>query len=227
MNLDKAKILETIRKCAKENTIKADFSITNNAGPNLIITPDSPGNTAKIRDALARCLNQHDCTISGPFTPRLIVFNVDQNTSSEEILDAVNKCSDKAKAQLHKVHDNPKEGTYHAFVDVEGPALKDIFPTGEPRTKLRCNMTVLNMEIAKNVRICFNCGRFGHLASRCQAEKPACTHCSEEHQLKDCPHKNSRTKKRCLSCKNASHAATDMVCPTYRKHYQELISKFF
>jgi hypothetical protein len=226
-NLDKTKIIELIRQSARDDTIKADFSISNNAGPNLFVTPDTPGNTDKIREALNTCLKQQDCMISGPLTPRLIVFNVDKQTSSDDLIEAVNKCSGRAKALLHKVHDNHKEGTYHAFIDVDGASLKDIFPTGEPKAKLRCNMTILNMEIAKTVRICFNCGRFGHLATRCQAEKPCCTHCAGDHQIKDCPHKKLKDKKSCLNCKNAKHAATDMTCPAYKKQYIDLISKFF
>jgi hypothetical protein len=225
--LDKQRILEIIRKQANDSKIKANFTIVNNAGPNLQVKPDIPGTTKEIREALNLCLGEEDCSVSGPLTPRLVIFNIDKGTNSDEILDAINKKCKKEVAKLHKVHEIPAAGTYHAFVDIPGDALGLIFPTGEHKTQINVNMMRLNMEIAKSVRICFHCGHFGHTAARCTATDPGCTHSAGSHQLKDCPKRNIRSSKSCLSCKQANHSATDMQCPVYRRHFQAMISRFF
>jgi hypothetical protein len=227
MELNRPKILELIRKHARDESIKANFTIHNNAGPNLIVKPDAPEDTAAIRKALTTCLAKESCEVAGPLTPRLIVFNIDNQTSTEEVVQAINSRCDKNVATLHKVHDLPESDSYHAFIDIPGDCLLKLFPEGGYKTKLKVNMTILNLEISKNVRICFRCGRFGHTAARCTSEEARCIHCAGAHQLKDCPVKSQRNKKNCLNCHTASHAATDFQCPAYKKQFLALMSKFF
>jgi hypothetical protein len=163
-SMDKTKILETIRKHAKNNDLKADFTILNNTGPNLMITPDNPTETEAIRQALSNCLAEQDCKVASPLIPRLIIFNIDPDTSTEAILKAISDKCEQANPTLHKVHEVPGRKEYHAFVDVSQASLKTLFTDGDYRTKIKANWSIFNMEIAKSVKICFNCGKFGHLA---------------------------------------------------------------
>ena len=58
---------------------------------------------------------------------------------------------------------------------------------------------------------CFNCNRFGHVASNCRG-KQRCSTCGGEHVWKEC----SATVKKCPNCAG-EHSASDKICPRYTK----------
>ena len=56
---------------------------------------------------------------------------------------------------------------------------------------------------------CFNCNRFGHVASNCYGKK-RCLNCGGEHEWKEC----SAPDKKCLNCAS-EHGALDKICPRF------------
>lgn len=63
-----------------------------------------------------------------------------------------------------------------------------------------------------SVRICYNCGYFGHLSKFCERE-PKCLSCGgPRHESTSCT-----GEKRCINCKG-EHATTDRSCPLFKRH---------
>ncbi|XP_023238335.1 uncharacterized protein LOC111637145 [Centruroides sculpturatus] len=85
------------------------------------------------------------------------------------------------------------------------------------------------------IRQCFNCCKFGHVASNCVPKHPACSHCGEEdHNFKNCKNKNNNACIKCINCirwsqysKNQNcefhHKASDPNCPRMIAVKQKLI----
>lgn len=66
---------------------------------------------------------------------------------------------------------------------------------------------------SKNLVIrCFRCQSIGHLAMHCH-KVPKCDHCANNHDSKDCPHRNVMTAAKCANCGGA-HRSSDNQCPT-------------
>jgi len=63
-----------------------------------------------------------------------------------------------------------------------------------------------------SVRICYNCGYFGHLSKFCERE-PKCLSCGgSRHESTDCT-----VEKKCINCKGG-HTTTDRSCPLFKRH---------
>ncbi|EFN75334.1 hypothetical protein EAI_12577, partial [Harpegnathos saltator] len=58
-----------------------------------------------------------------------------------------------------------------------------------------------------SIRICYNCGRLGHIAKVCKSSK-RCLNCSEMH---DSVEGNCTNKKKCVNC-SGPHSASDRSC---------------
>jgi len=57
---------------------------------------------------------------------------------------------------------------------------------------------------------CFNCNRFGHVASNCHGKK-RCSNCGGEHEWKQCS-----ALVKCPNCAG-EHSASDKICPRFTK----------
>jgi len=57
---------------------------------------------------------------------------------------------------------------------------------------------------------CFNCNRFGHVASNCRGKK-CCSNCAREHEWKECS-----GPVKCQNC-GGEHSASDKICPRFTK----------
>lgn len=72
-----------------------------------------------------------------------------------------------------------------------------------------------------DIRRCFKCWGFNHIAAKCLSTEIRCPKCSGNHQSNDC----TSTVEKCAVCTDASsslhlnidtnHAATSLTCPTY------------
>ena len=174
------------------------------------------------------CTNEHDfnlCLMSdrwmqSPFKmlPRfnvaagnesiLYVKNVQKGMDLQLFVDKLNASGIKFSA-LERIKVG-KEQT-------ESPTVKIFVHDKEQRMKLIKEGLVVdylkyNLEphIRTNVRQCYNCLSFGHIADDCVNEK-ACLRCGENHDLRSCPAQPQDAK--CKNCAK-SHPANDRSCAT-------------
>ena len=66
---------------------------------------------------------------------------------------------------------------------------------------------------------CFNCQKFGHLASKCPSKIPVCLRCNGSHSHKNCKI-NDPKEYLCANC-GGKHAACSKTCPELIKATQE------
>ena len=66
-----------------------------------------------------------------------------------------------------------------------------------------------------DVRQCFKCQRFGHMATQCRASDPVCMYCSASHLTKNCPHKYNTASHRCVNCSHSSNTSLLESCDTH------------
>lgn len=62
----------------------------------------------------------------------------------------------------------------------------------------------------KNVKICFNCLKLGHIKNKCRDTKKKCYRCAEEY------HGECDREVRCNNC-NGQHRTQDKTCPAFLK----------
>lgn len=77
-----------------------------------------------------------------------------------------------------------------------------------------------------NVKRCFRCWGYYHIAKNCTREE-ACTKCAGKHNTREC----TSTQSKCINCVyinqslnlniNVEHSALDRECPTYKRALQE------
>ena len=84
---------------------------------------------------------------------------------------------------------------------------------------------------------CGKCLGFGHRSRMCMRDRPACSHCSEEHHRKDCPHRDNDHKLLCSNCMKSNeitdpvenqlfkHSAFSHSCPMYLKQMKRQIER--
>jgi hypothetical protein len=151
---------------------------------------------------------------------------IDKDTDPDTIVEALQeKTGAKGNPKVANICEKDKH--YNLFIDLEPAALKDLFPEGTTKTRLQANYMIYSMEIARNVRLCFRCGGYGHLAQACEAESPQCTFCAGPHERRQCPNQNDPFKKKCLHCDRTGHAATELKCPLYARNHRALLRKYF
>lgn len=68
-------------------------------------------------------------------------------------------------------------------------------------------INVVETDWNKEVRRCFKCQKYGHIAKSC-AFRPACGRCAQQHETKSC---DGRAKLQCVNC-NKNHRSGDPAC---------------
>ena len=57
---------------------------------------------------------------------------------------------------------------------------------------------VVDIDLNREVRRCFNCQRYGHTQTSCKAQTPACGKCADKHRTRECSAESSSFK--CVNC---------------------------
>ena len=77
------------------------------------------------------------------------------------------------------------------------------------------NYKAMEYNVARKPLICYNCQRFGHIASNC-TDVIRCRYCSNEHSSKDCP----KNKICCANC-GKEHETSSTECEHIRKEMED------
>lgn len=85
-----------------------------------------------------------------------------------------------------------------------------------------------------NVKQCFKCYKFGHLAKECKSETVICAKCAGNHKIGECQSNDVR----CANCKYAAevlkipnvsfdHHGYDKKCAAYKRIYNQIEQKIY
>ena len=82
----------------------------------------------------------------------------------------------------------------------------------------------IQKEKVDNVSQCFRCFSFEHVVNQCQRDHPLCSICAEEHNFRECPNKNDKSKTKCVNCRG-QHIAIAKSCPKRKEKINEKENK--
>lgn len=162
--------------------------------------------------------------------PCVKIFNVSEEDKDDIDRKIINQ--NKLEEQRQSFHFRIKHcskvirGTFNLILETDGQTFNQIIQEGTVRIGWkRCKITE-----HVNVIRCFNCCKYGHVASECK-ERSACPKCSLPHEEKDCKEEQFK----CVNCVEAkrrfnidldvNHPVWDRTCKCYIRIREEQLKK--
>lgn len=164
--------------------------------------------------------------------PRIILFNIHQRELEDEenLIERMvlqNSITTQAnEREIKIVHSfKNRKGMFNVIMQIDMKSYECI----GSKEILHIGWRSYFFKESLNVKQCFNCWKFGHLAKDCKKETPTCQNCAGEHKEKDC----KSTIICCANCKyavevlkitniNCNHKAYDKNCEAYKKVVEQL-----
>lgn len=185
-----------------------------------------------IKDSLGQ---SYEVEIPEKRNPRIIVFNV-RNKELENEGDLVNKLivqntintnPDTREIKLVYKYQN-KKGLNNVIFQFDKQSYECI----SRKEKICIGWQTCSYKDSVNVKQCYNCWKFGHMATDCQKTGPTCQICAGEHKGKEC----QANIECCVNCKHAlevlkipnidcTHRAYDRKCEAYKRIVEKLQEK--
>lgn len=183
-------------------------------------------NDTKLLDLVnSKLSNTYDVKVVSPIHPRVRISGLSEKLEENTLLEMLksqnssifNSSSHIKFLSLDAVRNN--KDVFHATFEVDVETYQRFLSSG---------FVVIGFDYCKaydaiDVRRCYKCCGFHHLASKCSSELPICPRCAENHTLADC--KNDQLK--CVHCTNhntlnnvkkvrVDHAVWDKSCEIYK-----------
>ena len=226
---------KVVQEAIMENDLSMIESYKNKAGDITVVCE-----TEEVRNQLKDLVTSknEDIMIS---TPREIrhaatIVGLPQEYDKEEVLEMLvkqngyirkfamnNKIDDHIRVHIVKPLKN-NENRYQIFCDLSS-VLREGFH--QYNDKLTLGLSSCKVYDRYNVKRCYNCQNFGHIAKDCPTkETPVCGKCSEEHNTIDCQTPNPR----CINCvrnncEDLHHPTSSIQCPSLVKEREQLKKK--
>lgn len=120
---------------------------------------------------------------------------------------------------LNRVHSfaNKIKSRFGVILEVDDTTYKKLIAA----EKVFVDWSICSVYEDLNIRRCFKCWGFNHIAAKCQSLVKRCSKCCENHNFSEC----TSSQLKCAACIDASstlrldldvnHAATSQECPTY------------
>lgn len=204
---------------------------------------------------LIECLNEQDCKILAnkisksntldaviprKRNPRIILFNVDQEVSDDDLINTIINQNPNVKTSLQekdvKEHikliftKTTKYNDKFAVLEVSPTIRTVLITTG----KLNIGYSRSTIKDHLHIIKCYNCLAFGHTAKECK-EHTTCSKCGDHHDTKtcqdinikcvNCMRTNNILKKRNVKLLNINHSVNDVGCPNYNRIINIIKSK--
>lgn len=186
-----------------------------------------------IKDSLG---NNYEVNISEKKNPRIIVFNIDETELEDEdslikkVIIQNNMDTNPNERELKIVHNfKDRKGLINVILQLDVHSYECI----QRKQKLYIGWKSCSFKDSVNVKQCYKCWKFGHLAKDCRKELPICQTCAGEHKVDKC----QSNEVCCTNCKYASevlkvpnidyeHNAHDRLkCESYKRVVKELQEK--
>jgi len=154
--------------------------------------------------------------------PHKTVFIKDLNctTGKEEIMEALISELKINKNEIYDIEMAKKpnrNNLLYSFVKIPIDKANELLQ----QRKLRCGWQLCRVEETNKPTICYNCYKYGHIATACTADKKEkrCLNCSAtNHGVKEC-----KEEAKCINCtNNDKHNTYSFACPLYKKAIREM-----
>jgi len=235
--IEKRDIIEktesTFADVVKKQNINAFISSTkyNTHKGNVILTINGAGKAQEIGKSIQEKIPTiTNVKTSTKILPKMLITNVPKKFDlkapelKKEIL-SKNTFLNSDDFDIIFTYKN-KYDSVNAVCKIAPPLREKIF---ENNQSIKVDYKICKCYDHFNILHCSNCGRYGHTTKNCE-EPSRCTFCTQNHNFKNCPHKEDDTKFKCINCINSKnpnhqHNAFDKSCPSYQKQLKSIISK--
>ncbi|XP_023212068.1 uncharacterized protein LOC111614927 [Centruroides sculpturatus] len=186
--------------------------------------------------------NKIKCKISGKRQPRVILLNIPNCISDNEIIKTMIKQNDIwNNTDESKVEENIRltsslkskkdEDKYRHVVLTVTPAIRNSLLKSKT---IAISWSIIRVDDFIPIQRCFQCCGFGHWARDCK-EQQKCSHCMKRHRYNECNLKH--TIPSCTNCKklnkelppdkkhSTNHNAFSKDCPTLQKLKAQIIKR--
>lgn len=235
-------VRKTLERSVKLREIKVDATVRHNKDK-VFFDTHSTEQLAKLEEEILK-KSEGKVTVERlkKRRPLMIIHNVPSSISKDELIEEILERNGPVKETAQELEQNQMEtddsngplklrfvmkartnGSYNAVIEIHGKVRMVI----KRLERLYVGFSRVRLDDFDPVTICFKCQGYGHISKNCSAQKDTCPHCSEEHKLIECPHKNDESKKRCTNCAKSSvkgkesvsltHRANSKQCPVFNK----------
>lgn len=157
-------------------------------------------------------------------SPRVMIYDVEVPTNMDELIEDI-YCQNlsgsgmeletfkKESKVVHTYKKKDPKDTRATLVLECSPEVRNIVRT---RDRLYIGWQSCRVKDYNPVVRCYKCQQYGHVAKYCR-NKSVCSHCAENHDIKECKNKNRPAKcSNCIMAKRAAdHQLNDSKCPEY------------
>lgn len=194
---------------------------------------DGNKNVQKVCDNIKSSLGQgYEVKVPEKKNPRIVIFNIHSKELEDEdglINKLITQNTINTEPSIREIKIVHKYQSRKGMINVIFQVDKQSYECIRRKEKISIGWKACFYKDSLNVRQCFNCWKFGHIAKDCKNTKPTCQVCAGEHQEKDCRSRNVC----CVNCKYAlevlkipnldcNHRAYDRKCETYKRVIEQL-----
>ncbi|XP_055585171.1 uncharacterized protein LOC129738022 [Uranotaenia lowii] len=169
----------------------------------VLVRCASASSALQLSDTVNRILpNRYETEIKAPLKPRIKISGLSEDIDADNIIPLLRQQNNIPESAVLKiVRITKSEGKdMFAIIEPDAQTFGQLLRIG--RVNLGWNRCRVTEQI--NVRRCFRCSEFGHIANTCT--KPhCCPKCSENHSLNEC----SSSIQKCGNCMIANTKRTD------------------
>lgn len=188
----------------------------------VVVECTSKQDEEQIRNLTETALGEeYEVKIPKQLKPRIKIVGLTENLSEEEVLNYITKQNTfigPNSLEVIQVKENRQKTEYIVVAEVDGNCYNMCMQNKRINIKWdRCRVYDYI-----NIRRCFNCSGYNHLANYCK-NRMACSKCAEEHTLKEC----NNQEEKCRNCIMANdrvnlgldicHPSWSQDCETYKR----------
>lgn len=169
--------------------------------------------------------------------PSIIIKGIPNDVEPSQIIDIITNQNDSIKQNKKTSNDiiysfkrnNKNKNLYNAIFRTTPNIFRAIIQSG----KINLDHYRIHVEEYIPLLQCYKCLKYGHTRSHCTQTQSICSYCSSnEHEYKNCLHKNDQIKLNCYNCSKfnqlhtntikrpTQHSATSNTCPCYTQMYK-------
>uniref|UniRef100_A0A8D8SPT8 CCHC-type domain-containing protein n=1 Tax=Cacopsylla melanoneura TaxID=428564 RepID=A0A8D8SPT8_9HEMI len=212
-NKSYAEMLKAVRENINPDELGLQVKSTRKLKDNSLLIVTEKEHMEKLKEEILNKSQIADIEIVQRKTT-LIISGMDEVTTKEEILEAVNKKigrDETGKLSIQSLYSN-RSGEQVATIETPKNLAAEILET--PNIKIGWSSCRVKEKVS--IVRCTNCLRMGHTGRACKSKKTQaarCLKCTQEgHTVKDCNNESY-----CLTCARSGHRSDSMSCPKYRK----------
>lgn len=165
---------------------------------------------------------EYEVKIPKQLNPRIKIVGLTENLSKEDVLNYMKKQNEfmaqNSSLEIIQVKENRQGTGYIVIAEVDGNCYNICMQNKRINIKWdRCRVYDYI-----NIRRCFNCAGYNHLASFCKNRK-ACTKCAEEHTLTECQNEDVKCRNCIIANERVNlgldiyHPSWSQDCETYKR----------